>query len=54
MKEAVSIHRKALSDAQEKALVGVINRLTDRRMPPTTTIVRNLAEEIRGELVGKN
>ena len=31
-----------------------INRLTDQWMPPTSHIVKNLAEEIRGGPVGKN
>lgn len=34
--------------------MGLINRLTDRFMPPTPQIVRNLAEEMRGQSVGKN
>ena len=54
MEEAVSIHRQALTNAQEKTLIQVINRLTDRKMPPTSAIVKNLAEEIRGAPVGKN
>jgi hypothetical protein len=35
-------------------LIGIINRLTKRKMPPTFAIVINLAEEIRGAFVGKN
>jgi hypothetical protein len=54
MKEAVSMYRQALTNAQEKVLIGIINRLTERRMPPTSAIVTNLAEEIRGASVGKN
>ena len=54
MEEAVSIHYQTLTNAQEKALIQVINRLTDRKMPPTSAIVKNLAEEIRGAPVGKN
>jgi hypothetical protein len=54
MKEAVSTHRQCLTNAQERALIQLINKLTDRRMPPTSAIVRNLAEEIRGSAVGKN
>ena len=54
MEEAVSIYRQALTNSQEKALVRVIDRLTDRRMPPTTAIVKNLAEEIKGAAVRKN
>jgi hypothetical protein len=47
------MYRQALTNAQEKALIGIINRFTERRMPPTSAIVTNLAEEIRGALVGK-
>ena len=54
MTEAVSETRQALTNAQEKALIAIINRLTDRRMPPTSAIVKNLAEGIRGKPVGKN
>ena len=54
IREAVSMHRQCLTNSQEKALILLINRLTDRRMPPTTAIVKNLAEEIRGCAVGKN
>jgi hypothetical protein len=35
-------------------LIGIINRLTERKMPPTSAIVTNLAEEIRGAFVRKN
>src|SRR5271168_352215 len=52
--EAISIHRQCLTRSQEKALVDLINRLTDRGMPPTSRIVKNLTEEIRGIAVGMN
>ena len=35
-------------------LIDQINKLTQRSMPPTSRIVRNLAEEIIGGPVGKN
>jgi hypothetical protein len=54
MEECVSTHRQCLTKSQERALVQLINELTDRRMPPTTAVVKNLAEEIRGCAVGKN
>jgi hypothetical protein len=54
MEEAISTHRQCLTNSQERALIQLINRLTDRGMPPTTAIVKNLAEEIRGCAVGKN
>jgi hypothetical protein len=52
--ECISMHRQALTSSQEKALIHLINRLTDRNLPPTPRIVKNLAEEIRGCAVGKN
>ncbi|RAL65988.1 hypothetical protein DID88_005649 [Monilinia fructigena] len=45
---------QSLSIEQEKALIDQINKLTQRSMPPTSGIVRNLAEEIIGRSVGKN
>jgi hypothetical protein len=54
MPEAMSMYRQCLTNAQEQALVRVINRLTDRNIPPTTTIVKNLAEEIRECAIDKN
>mgnify|MGYP003623045145 CR=1 FL=1 len=37
---------QCLSKAQEETLIGYINSLTDRSIPPTNQIVRNLAEEL--------
>ena len=54
MADHVSTIRQCLTNAQEKALVLVINKLTDRRLPPTSAIVRNLVEEIRGKDIRKN
>jgi hypothetical protein len=54
MKEAIFIYRQALTNTQEKALIGIINRFTEHRIPPISTIITNLAEEIRGALIGKN
>ena len=51
---ATSQYRQNLTLAQEEVLIGQINRLTDRRLPPTSRIVRNLAEEIIGRPIGKN
>jgi len=53
-KEADSFCRQCLTNEQEEVLIQRINDLTDRGMPPTSQIVKNLAEEIRGEHVGKN
>ena len=43
-----------LTFAQEEALISQINRMSERGMPPTSTIVRNLAEGIIQRPVGKN
>jgi hypothetical protein len=52
--EANSFYHQCLTNDQEEVLISRINKLTDRGLPPTSHIVRNLAEEIRGEYVGKN
>ena len=54
IEEASSEWRQRLTNAQEDQLVLQINRLTDRGIPPTAQIMRNLAEEIIGGSVGKN
>lgn len=51
---ATSEHRQNLTFAQEEILISQINRLTDRGLPPTNQIVKNLAEEILGRSIGKN
>ncbi len=53
-KEANSFWHQCLTIEQEEVLIDRINYLTNRAMPPTSHIVRNLAEEIRGGPVGKN
>jgi hypothetical protein len=45
---------QCLSTAQEEVLISFINRLTDRSLPPTSQLVKNVAEELRGGPVGKN
>src|SRR5450432_363095 len=51
---ARSESQQCLSLAQEEALISYITSLTERSMPPTSQIVQNLAEEIRGKPVNKN
>jgi hypothetical protein len=51
---ATSLWRQCLTSEQEEVLIQRINDLTNRGMPPTSQIVKNLAEEIRGAGVGKN
>jgi hypothetical protein len=53
-RDANSFWHQCLTIEQEETLIQRINYLTDRAMPPTSHIVKNLAEEIRGEPVGKN
>ena len=53
-KDANSFWHQCLTNEQEEVLIARINDLTDRGMPPTSQIVRNLAEEIRREHIGKN
>ena len=50
--EANSKYRQRLNDVQEDTLLRYIDELTNRSIPPTTQIVRNLAEEIIGSTVG--
>jgi predicted site-specific integrase-resolvase len=52
--EAGSLYRQCLTSTQEKVLVKQIKRLTDCMVLPTSQIVKNLGEEIRGKEVGKN
>jgi Tc5 transposase DNA-binding domain len=53
-REANSFWHQCLTIEQGEVLIDRINYLTDRSIPPTSHIVRNLAEEIRGGPVGKN
>jgi Tc5 transposase DNA-binding domain len=52
--EANSTYRQRLNDVQEDTLLRYIDSLTDRHIPPTSQIIRNLAEEILKGPVGKN
>jgi hypothetical protein len=52
--KANSEYRMLLTNVQEKALIARINCLTNYNMPPTSAIVRNIAEEIRDVEVNKN
>ena len=51
---AASEYRQRLTIVQEETLIKHINSLTDRGLPPTSRMVRNLAEEIINGPVGKN
>jgi len=52
--EFLSEVQQCLNNTQEEVLIRHINLLTDRGMPPTSQIVKNLAEEIIKRPVGKN
>lgn len=52
--ESASINHQRLNNVQEDTLLGYIDTLTNRHLPPTTQIIKNLAEEIAGGPVGKN
>ena len=45
---------QALTDEQETVLVACINKYTARGIPPTSQMVHNFAEEIKGGKIGKN
>jgi hypothetical protein len=51
---ASSIHWQNLTNKQEDELIKLINSLTLCGLPPTSSIVWNLAEEMILRLVGKN
>jgi len=51
---ANSMFRQNLTSNQEEELIKLINDLSFRGLPPTSSIVRNLAEEMVSRLVGKN
>jgi hypothetical protein len=52
--QANSTYRQNLSIEQEEELIAHINMLTNRGLPPTSSIVRNLAEEMIHRPVGIN
>src|ERR1700722_6492777 len=53
MSESRSDHSQRLNLAQEEVLIGFINKLTDCSMPPTSQIVKNVAEELASGPVRK-
>ena len=52
--EASSEYQKCLTTTQEKVLVDHITKLTRQALPPTSQMVKNLAEEIIRREVKKN
>jgi hypothetical protein len=53
-REATYLYHALLTRTQEEALISQINKLSVRSLPPTNTIVTNLAEEILGKEINKN
>ena len=53
-KDANSFWYQCLTNEQEEVLIYRINTLTDRGMPPTSHIIKNLIEELKGKEVEKN
>ena len=45
---------QCLTLLQEQILIDFINRLTNRSLPPTSQIVKNVAQELSNRSVGKN
>jgi len=52
VEEASSSSIQKLNSMQEKVLLEHINKLSDRGIPPTPQIVKNIAEEISGKKLG--
>jgi hypothetical protein len=56
----VSVHEfhsesiQRLTDAQEEEVIKFINKLTDRNLPPTSQIVKSVAEEMSNSIVSHN
>ena len=50
--QSTATHKMKLSPTQEEVLVAHINKLSDRGLPPTPQIVRNLAKELSKTDVG--
>ncbi|TKA64731.1 hypothetical protein B0A49_13002, partial [Cryomyces minteri] len=54
IQEANSYVRQKLTNAQEEVLVGHVNKLTDRGLPPTHQVLKNIAEEIAKTRLGEH
>jgi Tc5 transposase DNA-binding domain len=52
--DAASYTHRKLSDIQEAVLIKHINKLSDRGLPPTPQLVKNIAEEIIHAELGPN
>ena len=51
---ASSEHHQLLNIAQEEVLLGYIDKMTARNIPPTPQIIQNLATELLRRPLGKN
>jgi hypothetical protein len=52
-REATSIHKQLLTDAQENVLLEHISKLTARGLPPTPQMLRNIVNKAVGHEVGE-
>jgi hypothetical protein len=52
--EATSTYHQRLNNVQEDTHISYIDALTDRHIPSTTQIIKNLAEKIVKGSIGKN
>jgi len=52
--EFYSDSRQKLNSMQEEVLLDHINKLSNRGIPPTPQILKNIAEEISGKTLGHN
>jgi len=54
IQQANSDVRQKLTNAQEEVLIAHANRLTDRGLPPTPQMLKNIAEQVAKTKLGKN
>jgi Tc5 transposase DNA-binding domain len=53
-RQAHELSHNRLTPVQEEVLIGWIDEFTEQRMPPTSQLVKNFAEELVGGPVRKN
>ncbi|THC92492.1 hypothetical protein EYZ11_008030 [Aspergillus tanneri] len=54
IQDANSYSRQKLTSSQEKVLIEHVNKLSNRGIPPTPQMLKNIAEEIAGTTLGVN
>ena len=53
-RQFLSESHQCLTNDQEEVVVRWINQFTERSIPPTSQLVKNVAEEVAGRVVNKN